>query len=202
MEKKTMRKPVKIGIAAAVLVLLAAGVSVYAVGTSAGGSASISEDEAKQIALAEVKGADVSDITKFKKDSDDGRMEYDVEIVYGGYEYDFEISAEDGTIFDRSKEIAEQNDMDDNSDDVSGNASGNASAEISLERAKEIALAQVSGASAGDITNVHSEYDDGVLEYDIEIRYNGYEYDFEIDGMSGNIVSKDVDSINEDMLDD
>ncbi len=217
MEKKAMKKSVKIGILVAVAVLLAAGVSVYA--SNAAGGGSISEAEAKQIALAEVKGASESDITKFKKDTDDGRYEYDVEIIYGGYEYDFEISAKDGTIFDRNKEKA-----DDYGAAVSGTSSGvvgqpagssdyhhsnygsaagaSSSADIGLERAKEIALAQVSGASAADITKAYADYDDGILEYNIEIRYNGYEYDFEINGASGNIMSKDIDHMDYDDMHD
>ncbi len=73
-----------------------------------------------------------------------------------------------------------------------GNGPG-ASAGIGLEKAKSIALGQVSGASASDITIAHCDYDDGRLEYDIEIVYNGYEYEFEIDGTSGTILSHDID---------
>ena len=142
-----------------------------------------------------------------------------MEIIYGGYEYDFEISAKDGTIFDRNKEKA-----DDNRAEATGTASGvvgqptgssdyhhsnygsaagaSSSADISLERAKEIALAQVSGASAADITKAYADYDDGILEYNIEIRYNGYEYDFEINGASGNIMSKDIDHMDYDDMHD
>ncbi len=211
MEKKINRK-VKIGAAVGVLVLLAAGVSVYA-----GGSLSqenITEAEAKQIALAEVSGADISNITNFRKDKDNGRVEYDVEIIYDGFEYDFEISAKDGRIFDRSKEIADAEDLarleaqqkaekpsekaDANKEVVVDNSSANAASDIGLEKAKAIALAQVSGASSANIVKAYQDYDDGRVEYDIEIRYDGYEYDFEIDGASGRIVSKDVDRIELD----
>ena len=69
-----------------------------------------------------------------------------------------------------------------------GNSSG-----IGVEKAKEIALGQVSGASASNITKAHCDYDDGMLQYDVEIVYNGYEYDFEINGTNGAIMEKDVD---------
>ena len=210
MEKKGIKRSVKAGIAAAVAIVVA-GVSVFAINVSAGEN--ITDSEAKQIALAEVKGADVSNITKFKKDKDDGRTEYDVEIIYGGFEYDFEISAKDGKIYDQSKEKADAGDLaklkakqDAKKDaDAAGNknaseqqaaaSSGNSSSSsgISLSRAKSIALAQVSGASSGNITKAYKDYDDGRAEYDIEIRYNGYEYDFEISAASGKILSKDVD---------
>lgn len=222
MENKGKKRSLKVGVAAAIAIVVA-GVSIYA--TNASASESITEAEAKQIALAEVKGADISNITKFQKDTDDGRTEYDVEIIYDGFEYDFEISAKDGTIFDQSKEKADAGDLakleaknaakedaDKNADnggqsadnktvvvDQSDSSSSNSdSSGISLDRAKSIALSQVSGASSSNITKAYKDYDDGRAEYDIEIRYNGYEYDFEISASSGNILSKDVDRIEYD----
>lgn len=210
MKNKKVGKSLKIGIAAAVAVAVA-GISVYA--TSVSANAGISEEEAKQIALSEVKGADVSNITKFREDQDDGRKEYDIEIIYDGYEYDFEISAEDGTIFDRSKEKSDTHEQakapaenssysseNENSSSSSGAApthSNSSSSEISLESAKEIALAQVSGATAGNIVKAEKDYDDGYTEYEIEILYNGYEYDFEISAETGEIISKDVEREND-----
>ena len=47
----------------------------------------ISSDEAVQSALARVPG-----------DYENGRLEYEGEIHYNGYEYDFEIDADTGTI--------------------------------------------------------------------------------------------------------
>lgn len=217
-------------LAAISLAVLIAGGSVYAANVSAGNS--ISEAEAKQIALSEVPGADISHISKFSKDQDDSREEYDVEIIYGGYEYDFEISAKDGNIFDRNKEKADpidiakieaKNKADEeaekqaakeeqqaaekvvvveqersSSSSASDSSSSGSSSGISIEKAKSIALGQVSGASSGDIVKAFKDYDDGRVEYDVEIRYNGYEYDFEIDGASGKILSKDIDKIEYD----
>jgi len=226
MENKGKKKSLKVGVIAAIAIVVA-GVSIYATNASAGES--ITEAEAKQIALAEVKGADISNITKFKKDKDDGRTEYDVEIIYDGYEYDFEISAKDGIIFDQSKEKADPGDLakleakqaakeeankeadnsgqsDDNKtvvvDQSSSSSSSSSSSGISLERAKSIALSQVPGASSGDIVKAYKDYDDGREEYDIEIVYDGYEYEFEISASSGKILSKDVDRIDYDDDDD
>ena len=58
----------------------------------------IGEAKAKSIALARVPGATESNIRKIKLDRDDGRMEYEVEIVYNAMEYDFEIDAYSGNI--------------------------------------------------------------------------------------------------------
>lgn len=64
--------------------------------TSANGR--ISADAAKKIALARVPGATSRNIYKFKLDFDDGRWEYEGEILYGSMEYEFTIDAATGTI--------------------------------------------------------------------------------------------------------
>ena len=66
----------------------------------------IGEKKAKEIALKKVKGAKESDIIKFKLDQDDGRQEYEGEIIYDGKEYDFEIDAISGDILSWEEETA------------------------------------------------------------------------------------------------
>ena len=58
----------------------------------------ISSDEAVQSALARVPGTTVTNVTEFNRDYENGRLEYEGEIHYNGYEYDFEIDADTGTI--------------------------------------------------------------------------------------------------------
>ena len=57
----------------------------------------ISSDEAVLSALARVPGATVANVTEFNRDYNHGRLEYEGEIHYNGYEYDFEIDADTGT---------------------------------------------------------------------------------------------------------
>ena len=57
----------------------------------------ISSDEAVQSALARVPGATVANVTEFNRDYENGRLEYEGEIHYNSYEYDFEIDADTGT---------------------------------------------------------------------------------------------------------
>ena len=57
----------------------------------------ISSDEAVQSALARVPGATVANVTEFNRDYENGRLEYEGEIHYNGYEYDFEIDTDTGT---------------------------------------------------------------------------------------------------------
>lgn len=59
--------------------------------------------DAKALALAQVPGATEADIREFSTDRDDGRLEYEGEIVYSGSKYEFEIDGYSGTI--RSWEV-------------------------------------------------------------------------------------------------
>ena len=191
---KKIRTPI-LALASVVIVVIA-GASVYAVSEGSGSSGGgISVDEAKRIALEKVAGASESDIVKVVKDIDDGREEYDVEIVYDGFEYDIELSAEDGRLLDISKEKA---DAEEPVVVETASPSSDNSSDTGLAKARKTALAQVPGASELDIVKAHKDYDDGRQEYEVEIRYNGYEYDYEIDAETGNIISSDVDRIDYD----
>lgn len=191
---KKIRTPI-LALASVVIVVIA-GASVYAVSEGSGSSGGgISVDEAKRIALEKVAGASESDIVKAVKDIDDGREEYDVEIVCDGFEYDIELSAEDGRLLDISKEKADAEEP--IVVEIASPSSDNSS-DGDLAKAKKTALAQVPGASESDIVKAHKDYDDGRQEYEVEIRYNGYEYDYEIDAETGNIISSDVDRIDYD----
>lgn len=60
----------------------------------------VSIEEARRIALERVPGATKASIKYIEMDIDDGHVTYEGEIVYEGTEYEFEISAEDGTILE------------------------------------------------------------------------------------------------------
>lgn len=74
-----------------------------------------------------------------------------------------------------------------------GEGSSAGSPDIGYERVKEIVLSKVAGASESDIYELDREYDDGRLEYEGSLYYNGYEYEFEIDGTTGNILQWEID---------
>ena len=60
----------------------------------------ITKDQAVQIALNQVQGAGTSDVIRSDKTVSDGNVVYDITIIYDGSEYDFEISASDGSILE------------------------------------------------------------------------------------------------------
>ena len=146
-----------------------------------GQSTTITADQAKEKALAHA-GLTSSQVTfvKAKLDWDDGRQVYEVEFYDGSYkEYDYEIDASTGTVvkYDYDAEYS-----------IPNQSSGNQSSQsITADQAKEKALSQVPGATTSDIYEFKADYDDGRIQYEGKIIYNGMEYEFEIDGYSGSI---------------
>lgn len=69
---------------------------------------------------------------------------------------------------------------------------------ITVAQAKSIALSQVLGATEDNIREFDVDrFEDGGLEYDGKIYYEGKEYSFEIDGYTGTIRSWEVEPIYE-----
>ena len=77
-------------------------------------SSYIGEARAKQIMLSKVPGAT---FRSFYLDYDDGRAEYEAELVKGNYEYDITVDARTGAIRDFSKDYIEKYDDDRYDDD-------------------------------------------------------------------------------------
>lgn len=147
-------------------------------------SAALTADQAKDKALAHA-GLKANQVTfvKSKLDWDDGRQVYDVEFYTSDYkEYDYEIDASTGKIISY--------DYDADSYTPPATSSGNA---ITADEAKQIALAEVPGATTSDIYEFELDRDDGRLEYEGTIYYGGVEYEFTIDGYSGAIRGWEVD---------
>lgn len=146
---------------------------------SQSGSGTITEDQARQIALdhAELSASQVT-FLKSSLDYDDGRQVYDVEFYSSDYtEYDYEIDAATGDILSYDS-------------DAEGYAPPTANTTaITADQARQIALAEVPGATVNDIYEFELDRDDGRLEYEGTIYYNGMEYEFTIDGYSGAIRS-------------
>ena len=63
---------------------------------------------AKSIALSNA-GLTAASVTGLisELDSDDGAAVYEVEFIYGGYEYEYKIDAKSGAIIESDKEIAD-----------------------------------------------------------------------------------------------
>ncbi len=140
----------------------------------------LTKDEAQSIALADAGiKAENCEYLNVHEDRENGQDIYDVEFYSGGFEYDYEI-AKDGRIIKKDYDIENYQSTNTDSDI------------IGYDKAKEIALARVEGATDQNI-RIEFDHDDGYPYYEGEIYYNGMEYEFEIDGYTGNVIEWSVD---------
>lgn len=159
-------------------------------GTSSGSSsADIGESAAKAAALKHA-GLSESQVTgmKVQRDRDDGRLEYEIEFWSGSTEYDYTINAADGTVLGADKETHAS------SNSGSSNTSSSSSGDIGSAKAKSIALSHA-GVSESQTTEmkVQQDRDDGRLEYEVEFKSGGKEYEYTIDAASGTILDYEID---------
>lgn len=161
--------------------------------TSTGNSGSTSSDigsEAAKSAALKDAGVSASSATgmKVERDWDDGRLEYEIEFWVDSTEYDYTVDGTSGAILKRDTERHGST-----STGSTGN-SGSTSSDIGSEKAKSIALnhAGVSESSTYEL-KVKQDYDDGRLEYEVEFKANGVEYEYTILASDGSILSHESD---------
>lgn len=149
--------------------------------TAALGASYIGNDKAIEIALKNAGAtADEAKFITCEFDFDDGIAVYDVEFYFDKFEYSYEINARTGAIVEVEKDWLGVN-----------VPSG---AYIGEKKAKEIAFkdAGVDEADAKRVS-VKFDFDDGVAQYEVEFHAGNYEYEYEIDALSGSILKIDRD---------
>lgn len=139
-----------------------------------GGQKILTEEEATNIVNQEVPGGE---IVKIEQDFDDAIPNYDFKVLKDNMEYELEVNAYDGSIRKIEKEVATPNTKPIDESKLIGEA-----------KAKEIAQAEV---PEGKITGFEYEGDEVVPNYDISIRDTQYEYSFEIDAFTGEILQSE-----------
>ncbi|MBM7707250.1 PepSY domain-containing protein [Chryseomicrobium aureum] len=155
----------------------------------------ITQEEALKIANERVEG----EVVEISLDSDDRRVHFDVEMKDGTYEYEFDIDAVSGDVFDfeRDRDDDDSNRSQTQSTSVqSGGTAQVANTEdaLTMEEAIAIALNEVTGTVTG------AERDDNY--YEIEVRDGNVEYEFDIDAFTGEILKFEKDTEDDDDLDD
>ena len=137
----------------------------------------ISEEKAKQIALNKVSGATLAYIKLDIDDDGDEPDVYEGKLYKDNMEYEFEINAITGGFVKWEQELREGY--------TSNNNSGSF---IGIDKAKQIALDKVPGATVVKIElDVDDDGNDPAV-YEGELKKDGYEYEFEIDAKTGNIL--------------
>ena len=157
----------------------------------------IGEDKAKSIAKDHL-GEDISDIKKVsvKMDYEDGRMIYEVEFYTSSGEHEFEIDAITGKIIDydydgyNNKNNKEETPVPPrNEEKVTGSQKF-----IGINTAKNIALKHAK-LTESDIRGLEVELDreDGIIIYEVEFKYKGFEYEYEINAITGKIMDWEIE---------
>ncbi len=139
-----------------------------------GNKALISRSKCKKLALAKVKN---SKIISVAKKIDDGVDIYKVKLKAGNKHYTLKYHARTGALIDYEWELTAG----------SGSSGSNY---ISQSKAKNIALADVPGAT---VIKVQFDMDDGVPVYEVELVKGRYEYEYKIHAVTGKILEKDTD---------
>lgn len=135
----------------------------------------IGEEEAKAAALAHA-GLQSADVTfvKSELDRENGVQVYEVEFyTQNGREYDYEINAVTGEVISVDEDAENYPPPSD---------------VISKEKAVSIALSKVPDANTSNVRTVELDNEDGRWVYEVEILYDGTEYDAEIDAYTGEIL--------------
>lgn len=173
---------------------------------SASDKAYIGEERALEIALKHA-GAQANEILveKNRLDYEDGAMVYEVEFYYQEHEFEYDIDALSGEIrhVDKEREKAPEEKQNQSSQkdgaqngsssQKDSNASVQASGQdIGREKAVEIALSHA-GLSQSNVRDLDVEKDKkkGSIVYEVDFEANGYEYDYDIDAATGEIVKQD-----------
>ena len=166
-------------------------------------SAYIGVEAAKSAAFAHA-GLDATQVTMGEVDFDyeDGRMVYELEFYANGAEYEYDIDASTGAVVKFSQEGGRTQTGSSAGSAPSGSGGGTAqtgtgggSPDIGREAALAAALnhAGVSQDQVYDL-EVKREYDDGRLEYEIEFKTGGWEYEYTISAADGAILDYERDN--------
>ena len=151
--------------------------------TSSFAACYIGKDKAKEIALNHAGvTADKVSFMKCEFDRDDGIAVYNVEFYFDRCEYNYEINAKNGKILKVEK-------------DTFGVDIPTPDKEyITKAEAKAIAF-EHAGVKEADAKKVRVEFDfdDGVAEYSVEFHADKFDYDYEIDAVSGKILKVEKD---------
>ncbi len=144
---------------------------------------SMTEEEARSIALQRVgKTSSEVTFTRVRIDRENGITVYDVYFFDAEKEYELSISVE-------TKEIVSYKE-----DYLRGNNTNNTNNYIGVEKAREIVLKHA-GLNSSDVrfSKVELDRDYHMATYEIEFYYNYFEYDYEVDAVSGEILKYERD---------
>jgi len=172
------------------------GVQAQVTAQTADAAAAQSTDEARaRVLVLERLGG--GEILSIRTDWDDGRKVYEGEASDGEYVYDFELDVQTDAFreWERERRVVKPQ----ATSGKSGMSSSTDNTLIGTSRAKQIALDRAGG---GRVASIRLEKDDGRQVYDGKVINGNYEYEFEIDALTGSIRDWDAERLDNDDWDD
>ena len=144
------------------------------------------EAESAALAHAGIAAEDALGL-RSKLDYDDGIAEYDVDLCYDGTEFDYEINAVTGEVIRVEKDRCDHAHT--APTDTPAKDSTTTTDKISGDEAVSIALTHA-GLSQSDVQRIEVDYDRDHDEekYEVSFHHDGYEYDYDIDAVTGEII--------------
>lgn len=142
----------------------------------------VGSDKAITVALADA-GLSISQITDLDTDSDDsihGAI-YDIDFISNGVKYHYEILSKDGTIVGKESKSVGDGTVPESSK--------------TAEQIKAIAYSHA-GVNISQVIHSNIEYDcdDGKCVYELDFSTSSNEYEYVVNGISGEIISSYVSS--------
>ena len=141
-------------------------------------------ENAEEVALADAGITEDQTIgIGLSQEFDDGITQIEVDLYTTEMDYSYSIKADDGTILEKETSVPSK--VEDLTTDTN----------ITPAQAAETALAQVEGATSDNL-RIQYEFDDGMSVYEIEIIYDGTDYEIEIDANSGDIIQSSQEPLS------
>ena len=147
----------------------------------------IDKETAVASALADLGATDTdANVTEVELDYEHGMMVYEIEIRFGGDEYDYEIDAITGNV------IRVEADSNKNVGSLPPRA------DIITEAEAKIAALKNARVSADLVLSFRTklDLDDGSYHYDVEFKTADAKYEYEVDAESGKILDKEMKFLN------
>ena len=135
-------------------------------------STSVSVGGAMEIALARAGGGIVEEIEITRRGN--GNLIYDITVRRNNRQYEITVDAATGRITEVDEESTS-----------AALTQAYSTAQVPFEKAMEIAVTAIGG---GEVEEIELEFDDGILIYEVKLRYNNREREVKINAITGAII--------------
>ena len=159
----------------------------------------ISIEQAKQLALNHSKvSKNMAKMTKIRLDKENRKFIYEIEFYTEWKKYKYNIDANTGKVLSYSEKerSSASTVIRDDGKIINTNGSDTEIRKIpkyiGMEKAKEIAVARITGAKKINVTNIQMDSEKGRKIYEGKIVYKNTEYKFDIDAITGEVITWEV----------